>query len=55
VIDNVLVMNGSYNWTVSASTNNRENVMVTNFGVYVQEFSHEFERMWNDQKEFANF
>jgi cardiolipin hydrolase len=55
VIDQALVLNGSYNWTMSASTNNRENVMVTNLGVFVQEFSQEFERMWNDSKEFENY
>jgi cardiolipin hydrolase len=48
-------MNGSYNWTMSASSNNRENVMVTNSDVFVHEFDTEFQRMWNDNKEFENY
>eukprot|EP00475_Leptophrys_vorax_P028217 TRINITY_DN4072_c0_g1_i3.p2 TRINITY_DN4072_c0_g1~~TRINITY_DN4072_c0_g1_i3.p2 ORF type:complete len:124 (+),score=42.41 TRINITY_DN4072_c0_g1_i3:738-1109(+) len=55
VIDGALILNGSYNWTVSASTNNRENIMITNNEVFVRNFHEEFQRMWDDRNEFENY
>jgi len=52
VIDKKLLINGSFNWTTSASSNNCENVMVTNNKDFVSEFSKHFDIMWNDTVNF---
>ncbi|KAF9985070.1 hypothetical protein BGZ75_003364 [Mortierella antarctica] len=48
VIDDSLVINGSYNWTKGARFDNRENLTLTNYPKAVQGFKSEFERLWND-------
>ncbi|KAG0245539.1 hypothetical protein B0O80DRAFT_430848 [Mortierella sp. GBAus27b] len=50
VVDDALVINGSYNWTKGARFDNRENLTLTNSPKAIQEFKAEFERLW---KEFA--
>jgi mitochondrial cardiolipin hydrolase len=50
VIDGVLLLNGSYNWTTTANTKNNENMIVTNNKSLVQQFSSQFENLW---KEFS--
>lgn len=47
VIDDELVMNGSFNWTVSAVKYNNENVTVTTDQQMVSNFKKEFLRLWN--------
>jgi cardiolipin hydrolase len=39
-------MNGSFNWTRSASGQNNENVMVLDDSVMIQTFQGEFDRIW---------
>jgi len=51
-IDKRLLLNGSFNWTRGASTNNCENVMVTNNKDFLIEFENQFESMWNDTTNF---
>lgn len=46
ISDNKLLLNGSYNWTRSASTENNENIAVTNDISLVKSFHKEFERLW---------
>lgn len=46
IADQDLLLTGSYNWTRSASTENNENIIVTNNRALVNSFSHEFERLW---------
>ncbi|KAF9975252.1 hypothetical protein BGZ65_008342 [Modicella reniformis] len=46
VVDDALVINGSYNWTKGARFDNRENLTLTNAPKAVQEFKAEFERLW---------
>ena len=46
ISDNKLLLNGSYNWTKSASTENNENIAVTNDINLVKSFQKEFERLW---------
>ena len=46
ISDNDLLLNGSYNWTRSASTENNENILVSNNAKLVQSFQNEFNRLW---------
>lgn len=46
VIDDQLVINGSYNWTKGARFENKENLTLTNSPKAVQGFKGEFERLW---------
>ncbi|KAG0268923.1 hypothetical protein BGZ95_002266 [Linnemannia exigua] len=46
VIDDALVINGSYNWTKGARFENKENLTLTNSPKAVQGFKTEFERLW---------
>jgi len=51
VLDGVVLMNGSFNWTRAASTENQENVIITNDETFVRLFQAEFARLWDS---FAN-
>ncbi|SDD72931.1 phospholipase D-like domain-containing protein [Aquimonas voraii] len=46
VFDGRLLLNGSFNWTRSASTSNEENLMVIEHAQLVADFRTEFERLW---------
>ncbi|KAG0276583.1 hypothetical protein BGZ96_003225 [Linnemannia gamsii] len=46
VVDDQLVINGSYNWTKGARFDNKENLTLTNSPKAVQGFKGEFERLW---------
>lgn len=50
VIDGILLLNGSYNWTSTANTKNNENIIVTNNKKLISSFSNHFEVLW---KQFA--
>ncbi|KAG0022211.1 hypothetical protein BGZ81_008624 [Podila clonocystis] len=50
VIDDALVVNGSYNWTKGARYDNREDLTLTNSPQAVRGFKDEFEKLW---REFA--
>lgn len=52
VIDKQLLLNGSFNWTHGASTNNCENIMITNNSEFVKSFENHFEEMWADKSKF---
>ncbi|KAI1317529.1 hypothetical protein EDD11_008336 [Mortierella claussenii] len=52
VVDDALVINGSYNWTKGARFQNREDLTLTNSGKAVQEFKGEFERLWQEFRDF---
>jgi len=41
------LLNGSYNWTRSASSFNDENLIVTSEPALVQTFTRQFEALWN--------
>lgn len=51
VIDDALVVNGSYNWTKGARYDNREDLTLTNSPQAVRGFKDEFEKLW---REFAS-
>ena len=46
VIDNRVVMTGSFNWTRSASDRNYENIMITSQKACVKQYHTYFQRMW---------
>lgn len=48
VIDNLCLINGSYNWTSTASSKNNENIIVTNEPSLVKAFSKNFENLWTE-------
>ena len=47
VLDGATLLNGSYNWTRSASAFNEENLVVTNDAKLVRIFAQQFEKMWD--------
>jgi len=46
IADDNKLLNGSYNWTRSAATENNENITVTNHKKLVSEFQQEFRKLW---------
>lgn len=48
LIDNQLLITGSYNWTRSAALYNHENLLVTNNKELVQDFLVEFDKLWQE-------
>ena len=50
VFDITILLNGSYNWTRGAASNNEENFVVTNNSRLVTIFSKAFEELWQQLK-----
>ncbi len=48
VIDNKVVVTGSYNWTASAGKRNNENLLVIHDAEVAQEYSAEYDLLWNN-------
>ena len=48
IIDNEILISGSYNWTRSAALYNHENIIVTNNKELVRDFLPEFDRLWQE-------
>lgn len=46
IFDGEYLLNGSFNWTRSATKYNNENITVTNQPEMVEQFSHYFEKLW---------
>lgn len=46
IIDNEVLLTGSYNWTRSAANYNHENLLVTNQPALVNAFLTEFDSLW---------
>ncbi|KAG1146137.1 hypothetical protein G6F37_000911 [Rhizopus arrhizus] len=46
VIDNKIVITGSFNWSAGARYKNRENVVITNIPSVVESYAKEFEKLW---------
>eukprot|EP01027_Heterolobosea_sp_BB2_P011733 GEZU01017062.1.p1 GENE.GEZU01017062.1~~GEZU01017062.1.p1 ORF type:complete len:278 (+),score=112.20 GEZU01017062.1:981-1814(+) len=46
IIDHQILINGSFNWTRSASDSNNENVIISDDPVLIRKFDAEFERLW---------
>lgn len=52
IIDNELLISGSYNWTRSAAMYNHENIIVSDAKELVQDFLIEFDKLWNEMPVF---
>lgn len=50
VVDGVLVITGSYNWTTSAQTRNEENLLRIQSLELAQAFESEFQKLWTHKK-----
>ena len=48
IFDQKVLLNGSYNWTRSAFTQNQENVLVTDNTGLVATYQQEFDRLWKE-------
>ncbi|MBK5279017.1 MAG: DUF1669 domain-containing protein [Bacteroidia bacterium] len=46
VVDDRILLTGSYNWTQSAARFNHENILLTSDGGLVKSFLSEFEKLW---------
>ena len=47
LFDGAWLLNGSYNWTRSASERNEENLVITNQPQVVRLFQQQFDKLWN--------
>ena len=52
VIDNCLLLTGSYNWTFSANNRNDENLMVIDDPELIEIFQNQFIKLWNNKYSF---
>jgi cardiolipin hydrolase len=48
LVDQWLLINGSFNWTRQAIAGNNENVFITDNAQIVDSYQKEFERLWKD-------
>ncbi|CAI2361889.1 unnamed protein product [Moneuplotes crassus] len=54
IIDNNIVLNGSFNWTNMAETRNFENIVAHTSKHLIKEFTIEFNKIWNGGVEYPN-
>lgn len=47
VLDNSVVVTGSFNWTVQAVKNNQENILFFECKEIAQQYTEEYNRLWN--------
>ncbi|WP_242926768.1 phospholipase D-like domain-containing protein [Pontibacter vulgaris] len=52
IFDEKRVLTGSYNWTRSAALYNHENILITDNASIVQDYSREFDKLWNEMVKF---
>jgi len=50
IIDRAIVLTGSYNWTVSASNSNQENILIIESKYVVNNYQNEFNKLWNSNQ-----
>lgn len=50
IVDDKIVIDGSYNWTVLAETNNDENIVVIENGIVIKSFISAFENLIKDRR-----
>lgn len=46
VVDGIVLINGSFNWTRQAVEKNQENLIITDDTVLIQAYNSEFEKLW---------
>jgi competence ComEA-like helix-hairpin-helix protein len=49
VIDNKIVITGSYNWTASAGERNDENLLVIDDKNIIEKYQNQFNNLWNNE------
>jgi cardiolipin hydrolase len=52
IVDDRVLINGSYNWTRSAANFNQENIIVTHEPGLVKLFQQEFDKLWKEMIPF---
>jgi phosphatidylserine/phosphatidylglycerophosphate/cardiolipin synthase-like enzyme len=55
IIDDKTVTGGSFNYTVNATKENDENLIIMRDSSIVKEYSTEFNTMWDDTKNYSNY
>ena len=48
IVDQRLLISGSFNWTMQAVMGNKENVIVTTEPLIVGPFVEQFEKLWSE-------
>ena len=48
IVDGLTLINGSFNWTRSASERNQENIVISRDIPLVQQFQQQFDALWED-------
>jgi mitochondrial cardiolipin hydrolase len=48
LVDDIYLINGSFNWTRSASKYNNENIVILSNDKLLEQFSRKFEEMWQE-------
>ena len=51
IFDGAWLLNGSYNWTRSASEFNEENLVLSNDATLLRRFADEFDTLWRELQE----
>ncbi len=54
LVDDRILVNGSYNWTRSAAKYNQENIIVTADRTLMNMFQKEFDKLWKEMTAFTN-
>ncbi len=52
VVDELLLLTGSYNWTLSAARFNQENIVLSSEAGVVKSFLNEFDKLWTTLDEY---
>jgi phosphatidylserine/phosphatidylglycerophosphate/cardiolipin synthase-like enzyme len=52
VVDQGVLITGSYNWTRSAARYNHENILLTKEAGVIKSFSSQFEKLWNEMENY---
>jgi phosphatidylserine/phosphatidylglycerophosphate/cardiolipin synthase-like enzyme len=55
IIDDKTTLCGSYNYTVNATKENDENLIIMRMPNIVSQYSAEFNNMWNDTANYSNY
>ncbi|HEY7679968.1 MAG TPA: phospholipase D-like domain-containing protein [Terriglobia bacterium] len=53
ILDNRIVLTGSYNWTLESEEKNYEGLLVLREPLQVEKYREEFEALWRDAQEHA--
>lgn len=52
IIDDEILISGSFNWTRSASKYNQENIIITDNSVLISKFQNQFEFLWKSMQHY---